>query len=166
MTVQIKICMISHIPDSVSITLCTIRDIETIILFQFISHSHVHSSRISLISIWAMQFKNDMSVIRFQGLPEAFLVHIRTAMKIIISLVFAEMIYISIQFKFCSTGTVCYSTYGCANGFTASLIACRIIISQQNISDFSIGIWDQCRYPGRSIIRHMHLQPIIILQYI
>ena len=166
MTIHVKIAVICHIDQSICIRNCMVSDLHCIVFCQSICYLNMYSSRISLITIRAVQFKCNMIICGFFYLPHSLVIKIHSAVEIIAIIILFKLIGHSVQFKGCSSDTVCTSPDNCTEEQISFFISCCLIISKHNITRLAFFVRYDHLYQRCTVIGYCNLHSVFICERI
>ena len=166
MTVQIEITVVCHINYRILIRYSFIMNRQPIFLVQRIGNFHVQRSRISLISIRAVQKKGYMVIPVFDDPPHPFLIDIRSAVQIIFPVILCQLIINPVNRHTRTTDPVCISSDNCPDRCRSIFITGCILIPKYHFYRIFILIQNGHIHKGRSKVRDLHFHPCVIFHFI
>ena len=154
-SVQIVVTVVRHADQCILIRNCFVcnRESRLIVLTgNLVGDRHGQCSWESLIHMRAFQRKCNGGICFSCYVPDPFWVRVRTAVKIIFSIVGSQFIFCTIQCKWSTSDTIGASADIISKAGVIGHIACKIIIAKDNIRWLAILIRDEQAYESAAVI--------------
>ena len=166
MACQIEIRVVCHIKNGILIAGSLVMNLYFIFICQRVGHTDRGISRISLIAIRTVQFKCNMIICGFFYLPHSLVIKIHSAVEVIAIIILFKLIGHSVQFKGCSSDTVCTSPDNCTEEQISFFISCCLIISKHNITRLAFFVRYDHLYQRCTVIGYCNLHSVFICERI
>ena len=165
MAVEVEICVICEIEDSRSICLSCDGQAKFAVLCPLISRNSLEGTRITLLTILGEIKKLDTALV-LTAFPYLVLETLRTAMKMVRTIVNRKSIFRSVKSELAKCDTVGVTSGNLSCTRTVTKIIHRVIISQDNICKHSILVRNNHGHDSCTYIRKLHISAFFILKSI
>ena len=107
-----------------------------------------------------------MVIRMFFYLPHPLIVIMRAAVKIVVIVIFLQIVYRTANLNPRPADTVSAAAYGSAERSVSPLISCRVVISQYDVPQFLVFVRHKKPYESCAVIRKIRLDPVFVFQQI
>ena len=152
---KIEIAVVCHVKDGIHISCGIINDVQTAFVIQFVCNLNRGVSREPLIAVRTVQFKCDRCGCLLDGFPEPQMKIIRTAVQIVLPVIWGECVMRCIECELCILQPIGIAANCCTQtGAICSSVTVAVIITQYDVSKVIRRIRDKKFYQSSAVIRY------------